>query len=979
MPHAPTDPRVLEAYGELIDQTTAQYQALVDAGYQFYFIDPENDLYEGNPWNAMRDLRANQRMAVFPTEAGFGSGDTELNVADNPLLADTGIEWSFGSADGQKKRVLANDLFRAVHDAFGHGMEGAGFRARGEENAWQAHVRLFTGNAVAAITTETRGQNSWLNYGPHGEANQTAKVEDTIFADQKTGLLPEWAWLEGRANDENPTLDERGMRYMSDRPQLPIRADGKVELTHWSNGRRKTIEPAKAGSGPLTGPDYRSGAEMSFYGIDPGGPNGYRKESGLGPWRHTVAVDPATLYPWFEDPDGMKARFLEKEGMRASVSDYQAMIEEAGYLGYYVTNDGEGSAVHGLAAAVFKPLKAERAVDERKVGALQPPADQGKTYNQTLFTPPGPEMTETDAFKKWFGKSEVTNPDGTPRVVYHGTGKGGFTVFDTDGKGKTSGTGAFFADTKENARTYSGTYKDVEFPDVNKVLADPKSFGFDVYVDGDETTITDPDGYEYDVPEGKTADDVTAMVVKEWFLSGGPGANDPQPGNYSVYLKMENPMIYDAEGANWDRIGGETVYQVWDENGDTVEYFYDEQEAKDFIEFNPNADENYTINVERIEGDQTTDDIVREAKEYGDYDGVIFENVEDSGIYGRGGAYAGTVYVVFKPNQIKAVQNLGTFNPKNDNILMQTNRGSIQFPAGGVANGQTVINTFKGADLSTVLHESGHLFLTILQAEAARGDSSAVAEMDTIKAWWLSNAGDVAKDATKATGVAVSAEDVSRAITFGSSGDFQIDTAIDVGMQEQFARGFEAYLMEGKAPSEELRSVFASFREWLKSIYQSLASLNVKVSPEMSAVFDRMLATDEEIAKASQRESERSVLFTSAEMIGMSADDYEKYQALAVQAQDEAKAKLTAEVMAPIRRAKEKWYRDEKAKLVETLTAAKKALPIYRAIQEMRFGKTFEGEETPGIKLNRKAIEDTYGSEMLPRLPGAPKTGRGHR
>lgn len=201
MPHAPQDPAVKEAYENLIAQTMAQYRALEAAGYQFYLVDETNDPYAGNPWNAMRDLRANQRMGVFATEAGFGSGATELNVDDNPLLADTGLTWPYGSPDGEPKRVLANDLFRAVHDAFGHGLEGAGFRARGEENAWQAHVRLFTGSAVGAITSETRGQNSWLNYGPNGESNQTAKVEDTVFADQKTGLMPEWTWTEGVVGD----------------------------------------------------------------------------------------------------------------------------------------------------------------------------------------------------------------------------------------------------------------------------------------------------------------------------------------------------------------------------------------------------------------------------------------------------------------------------------------------------------------------------------------------------------------------------------------------------------------------------------------------------------------------------------------------------------------------------------------------------------------------------------------------------------
>ena len=206
MVHAPDDPAVREAYDDLIRQTVAQYRALERDGYQFYFYDPDGvDPYSGqqggfsNPWNAMRDLRANRRMAVFPTSDGFGTSDAD--VSGNPLLAATEVRWAWGSPDGPLRPVTANDLFRAVHDAFGHGLEGAGFRARGEENAWQAHVRLFTGPAVGAITSETRGQNSWLNYGPHGETNRTASVEDTVFADQKTGLMPEWTWTEGRAND----------------------------------------------------------------------------------------------------------------------------------------------------------------------------------------------------------------------------------------------------------------------------------------------------------------------------------------------------------------------------------------------------------------------------------------------------------------------------------------------------------------------------------------------------------------------------------------------------------------------------------------------------------------------------------------------------------------------------------------------------------------------------------------------------------
>jgi hypothetical protein len=200
-----SDPKVKEAYEDLINQTIAQYQALADAGYKFWFMDfsiPSNEEYASTPYNALRDLRQNKEMGVFATIDGYGEdGITQEQIEANPMLADTGLMWPIGGIDGEMMPVLVNDLFRAVHDAFGHGLEGAGFRARGEENAWQAHVRLFTGPAIGAITSETRGQNSWVNFGPNAEFNRTASGSDTKYAPQKVGLMPEWTWTEGRAGD----------------------------------------------------------------------------------------------------------------------------------------------------------------------------------------------------------------------------------------------------------------------------------------------------------------------------------------------------------------------------------------------------------------------------------------------------------------------------------------------------------------------------------------------------------------------------------------------------------------------------------------------------------------------------------------------------------------------------------------------------------------------------------------------------------
>jgi hypothetical protein len=75
-----------------------------------------------------------------------------------------------------------NDKFRAVHDFFGHAATGRGFGQDGEESAWVHHSQMFTETARGALTTETRGQNSWYN------------SRGKVFAEQKVALLPKEFW-----------------------------------------------------------------------------------------------------------------------------------------------------------------------------------------------------------------------------------------------------------------------------------------------------------------------------------------------------------------------------------------------------------------------------------------------------------------------------------------------------------------------------------------------------------------------------------------------------------------------------------------------------------------------------------------------------------------------------------------------------------------------------------------------------------------
>jgi hypothetical protein len=188
MGNTPNDPATRRAYDAMIQETLDQYNALRDKGIEFKFLrEGMTDPYARSPAMGYQDLIENGRLFVYPTDFGFGT-NAAFDPSTNPLLRGVG-------RIGDKDDAVANDAFRAVHDAFGHfGSGNPFFRSAGEERAWQEHARMYSPEARGAMTSETRGQNSWLNYGPFGPQNRTARTEDTIFADQKAGLLSPWAY-----------------------------------------------------------------------------------------------------------------------------------------------------------------------------------------------------------------------------------------------------------------------------------------------------------------------------------------------------------------------------------------------------------------------------------------------------------------------------------------------------------------------------------------------------------------------------------------------------------------------------------------------------------------------------------------------------------------------------------------------------------------------------------------------------------------
>ena len=133
-----------------------------------------------------------------------------------------------------------------------------------------------------------------------------------------------------------------------------------------------------------------------------------------------------------------------------------------------------------------------------------------------------------------------------------------------------------------------------------------------------------------------------------------------------------------------------------------------------------------------------------------------------------------------------------------------------------IENGKRAMTLFRdGANYSTFIHESGHIFLEDLRLLAESEDAPAwlIRDWETVKAWtgWK----DGATDNTKA--------------------------------HEKFARGFEAYVREGKAPTKDLRGVFRTFRKWLTAVYETLIHLGEVPPKDVQRVMERMLATQDAI------------------------------------------------------------------------------------------------------------------------------------
>jgi len=258
-------------------------------------------------------------------------------------------------------------------------------------------------------------------------------------------------------------------------------------------------------------------------------------------------------------------------------------------------------------------------------------------------------------------------------------------------------------------------------------------------------------------------------------------------------------------------------------------------------------------------------------------------------------------------------------------------RGRILFKE----EGRAVIQLFRSRNLSTFLHETAHLYLEELRDDASRSDAPQQLKDDwqAVQSWFA------------ASGVPLKAGE------------------LNTNAHELWARGFERYLMEGKAPSDALGRVFDTVRSWLVGLYRKVGNLRSPISDDVRAVMDRLLATDEQIAE--KRESQAlNPAFGSASSAGMTQAEFAAYMDLVASAQSSANSELLGKTIARLKAAETQRYRDQEAEVRGEVTRAVDGRPVYRALDLVR-----------SSPLNKQWIVDRFGADAPGLMPaGVPAT-----
>ncbi|EGY23974.1 hypothetical protein DA2_3808 [Desulfovibrio sp. A2] len=261
-----------------------------------------------------------------------------------------------------------------------------------------------------------------------------------------------------------------------------------------------------------------------------------------------------------------------------------------------------------------------------------------------------------------------------------------------------------------------------------------------------------------------------------------------------------------------------------------------------------------------------------------------------------------------------------------------------------LSDGTRIVRLLQGADASTLPHELAHVFLEELRLMVNTGKAGPelVADLEAIDRWTARQVDRNGKDWQRFYSDA-HAQGVDKA-TAEEKADWRAG-------HEAFARGFEAYLWEGRAPEPELEGAFRRFRRWLREVYKDVKALGVALDPEIRSVFDRMVQAETEIDAAMVDADLAPLSDSLARSLGVTPEDREYMRRLFNEARVAADEALVRDRNRGLRGLRAAWFR-------EAVEAAKDA-PGHRMVTALRKGRG----------LDRAEFLAKYGEEAAKGLP----------
>ena len=411
------------------------------------------------------------------------------------------------------------------------------------------------------------------------------------------------------------------------------------------------------------------------------------------------------------------------------------------------------------------------------------------------------------AFRKWFGDSKVVDKYGMPLVVHHGS-PFDFDTFSPDYVGDgaggrdtwVAGTTYFFTESQKAAESYANR-RNPEFINQSQEYALRQILENDLQ--RKEANL--PRAVEWRKMFSRTTESLvrgyyeTRMQYKEFLKNEyGEGINSI----IEEHLKTDEQFVSECASILNDADNPEKAEDVarrlmslsYDENTITAL-------AMDPTQFTqPGTVKDYYLAIENpayldMNGEHYNEykqaDAIKKAKAEG-HDGLIIQNVID------GAGEVTNVYICFDNRQIKSFENDGTFSKLDPNTLHQQAQEIVKgtFEHSDIGN---VIRMLQASDVSTMVHESAHLFRRTLSQPL----------MQEFTQW----AGYKSVQEFQELEVRIWKNDPT--LTEAEKTRYEES-------EEKFARGFEQYLMDGSAPTPGLKAVFKSFRDYLLDIYKKV-------------------------------------------------------------------------------------------------------------------------------------------------------------